>query len=356
MQVHPTQLIPNCVLMVDVFGKTNQPIVPNKTVLTETHIKVLQSFLVKEVEVAPKLANGLPFQPEVFEKKVTTKTIKTIPFLEQYHQTISSYKKLFIRWQSGTPMDIQTVRNLIIPLLERAEEAQADVFLLGNHSAKPDYFYHHSVTTSLLTALLAKRLGKKEWLQISLAAFLADSGTAKIKRSLVEKKGLYTDPEYTEIKMHPTFSYRFVEKCPSLTREAKLAVLQHHEQLDGSGYPMGVTEEKIHSFAKIIAIADTYHAMTSDRFYQNRRAFLQVIAVMHTLKNKQFDETMLHVFFTCIKEALLGKKVNLSDKRTAKIISLQLGKETKITVQVDSSGEQISLIDENQLTIKSIVD
>lgn len=361
LQVHPLQLVPDCVITEDIYGKTNHPIVKKDTIVSETHIQVLQSFLIEEVEVASRLANGLPFQPQVLDQIdqisnfSTTKEHK-LTFLEHYHQVVDHYQKLFVSWQSGTPIEIQDVRQLIVPLLERVDFAKSQILLLANQASKDNYFYHHSVAISLLTALLSKRLGwEKEWIQISIAAFLADSGMAKMNRSLFEKKGTVSEGEFTEIKKHPTYSYRFVEKCPSLGKPAKLAILQHHEKLDGTGYPLGVTSDKIHSYAKIIAIADAYHAMTSERFYQNNRPFFEVISDMYQLSDIQFDATILQTFISVIENVMNGAKVRLSNGEVAEISSIKLGKQKELMVFTDKTNEFIVLDTHNNVTIESII-
>lgn len=357
LRVHPSQLIPECIIVENVYGKTNQPIVPKKTVVKSIHIEVLKRFLISEVEVSAKLSNGQPFYPEPVvqnDPPETNKLKTTLPFLEHYDQVVDQYKTLFNQWQSGKMMNINDVRQLIVPLLERVDQAKPEVFLIANRSHEQDYLYHHSVATALITSLLAQRLGyEKESLQISLAALIADSGMAKLNHSLLEKKGRLNDQEFEEIKKHTTYSYRFIEKSPSLGKGAKLAILQHHERLDGSGYPFGVKEEKIHPFAKVVAIADAYHAMTAERLYQNKRPFFDAIINMFKLKFIQFDERMLDVFAVCIEESLLGKTIRLSNDQLAEIVFLELNQQTKLFVQLIENKEIIDLSQDYNLTIKS---
>ncbi|HSH45149.1 MAG TPA: HD domain-containing phosphohydrolase, partial [Longimicrobiales bacterium] len=74
--------------------------------------------------------------------------------------------------------------------------------------------------------------------------------------SIVFKEGKLTEYEYHEIKKHPTYSYRMLEKNALVSTKVKLAVLQHHERMDGSGYPLGIKAQQIHPYARIVMVCD----------------------------------------------------------------------------------------------------
>lgn len=346
----------------DVYSNTSHPIIAQDTVVTATHIKVLKSFLVDQVEVASKLANGLAFQPsqvipfeEVPAKQKTAKKEQPA-FLDDYRTVVTNYRKMFKQWQSGKALDIHEIRQLIVPLIERADEHHGEVFLLNNDVTKEMYFYHHSVAISLLSTILAKRLGfEQESIQIGIAALIADSGMAKINHRIFDHKGKLPKAEFEDLKQHSTFSYRYIEKSPALTKATKLAVLQHHERPDGQGYPLGITEEKIHPYAKIISIADAYHAMTSDRYYQQKQPFDRVIFQMQKESNHQFDSRCLKVFITCLEDALLEEKVYLSNRQTGTIVALAFSKYPEFIVQIHDTHEILSLSDQDELMIEYLI-
>ncbi|PXW89823.1 HD-GYP domain-containing protein (c-di-GMP phosphodiesterase class II) [Streptohalobacillus salinus] len=360
MRVHPKQLEPKCVLLQDIYGKGNYPIVPKKTVLSETHIDVLIRFSVLEVEVAKNLANGLTFFPQPLaeedklpqKKTLTEQEPEPVEFTVQYQEAVSQYQKMFTEWQSGVPLDIHAVRQLILPLLEEAEANQLTILLLASRSNKSEYIYHHSIAISLLTALLAKRLGyQKDWIQVSLAAFIADSGMAKVSPRILKKELPLTPPEKEEVEKHPTFSYRNAQNCPSLSKAAKLGVIQHHEYLDGSGYPLGVKADKIHPYAKMIAITDSYHAMTSERFYRHKKPFFAVIPEMRQKINHQFDPEFLNAFIQLLEETILDQPVYLTNGQSGRVVSLSLDDHPEVLVQVHETQDVISIADQNKVKI-----
>ncbi|MDL4840919.1 HD-GYP domain-containing protein [Aquibacillus rhizosphaerae] len=365
MWVHPKQLVPGCRIVTDVMGKTNRPIVPKNIVLDEVHIQVLQDFLVMNVEVSPRLANGVPFVPRELTKeeieenkkdKSSNKNKIALSFDDQYLEAVQRYKQLFLNWQSGSAVNMRQVRDIIVPLLERIDEVGLDLFLLHQYASKQDYFYHHGIAMGLISGFLAKKKGfKKEWVQVGLAGFLADSGMSKVSISLFNKSETLSLPEYEEIKKHPTYSYRFVEKVPSLSVGVKLAILQHHERLDGSGYPLGVDKSKIHPYACILAVSDSYHAMTSERVYQKKQSPFKVIEEMMLDQFDKFDHEVLRVFVDSLANFSTGTKVLLSNQKKAEIVFIDSKQMTRPMVRLENSNEIFSLMDRRSIYIEEIL-
>src|SRR5699024_4779276 len=119
---------------------------------------------------------------------------------------------------------------------------------------------HHGVSVAILSAYIDKKMGfsKDKCLQHGLSCFLCDISMAKIRPDIRFKTDVLNDAEYQEVKKHPIYSYRMIEQQPTVSHAAKLGILQHHERVDGSGYPLGLKKNKIHRFARIIAVCDIY--------------------------------------------------------------------------------------------------
>lgn len=353
-------------VMKDVMGKTSRPLIPENTVLNEEHIKVLEKFLVNEVDVSKRLSFGAPFLPkEVLqepptekEREVTSNRLAATSFHDKYLDAVQTYKRLFSCWQSGSKIDIYQIRAIIIPLLENVEQVSLDLFTLHHHySSKQDYFYHHGVSTALITAYLTNKLGYKkgDWTQAGLAGFLSDAGMARLTPSLFEKEGALIEKEYEEIKKHPTYSYRLVEKIPSLTQGAKLAILQHHERSDGSGYPLGINKEKLHPYASIIAIADMYHAMTSTRIYRGKKSPFKVIEEMLQDQFEKFDHQIVKTFVNSMTRFSTGTKVMLSNNIQGEIVFVEEKHPTRPIVRIDKTDEILPLKNETGIFIEEIL-
>lgn len=357
VRIHTKQLVPKCVITEDIFANGTHPIIPRKTVVEPVHIEILNRFLINEVNVAENLANGLTFFPDDWDEdeneEPKKRNIVKKDFFTHYKEVVEEYAAFYSKWQNGVPFDMNEVRQLMLPLFERVDHHQKEILLLADQSNKESYVFHHSVAMSLLAAMFSKNLGfEKDWIQVSLAALLSDSGMSKITTRIITKKTALVQPEREEMKKHPTYSYRLIEKCASLTRAAKLGVIQHHEKLDGSGYPLGVRGDKIHRYAKIISIVDAYHAMTAERFYQERKPFFAVLPEMIQERNRQFDPELLEAFIKLAETCLIHQIVYLSNGERARIVSLTFDEHPELLVQTNQNKRVLSIADQSSLTIE----
>ncbi|MFD2045620.1 HD-GYP domain-containing protein [Ornithinibacillus salinisoli] len=365
MRVNPSQLVPGCVLLRDVLGKTNRPIIPKKTVLTKEHIKILEKFLIETVDVSEKLQDGKLYKPNPEEKpKEKTKSTKKkdiqldkLSFEDHYLYVVATYQKLFDTWRNNAPIDMVIVRNLIIPLINRMDDIGSAIYTLHNFTNKKDYFYHHSVSVSIIAAFIGKKMGyeKGEWLQIGIAGLLSDAGMAKLSPSLLQKEGSLNQTERAEVIKHPTYSYRLLEHLSSVTYAIKLAVLQHHERIDGSGYPLGLSKEKIHNYARIIAVCDTYHAMTSERMYKEKQSPFRVIEELQKEQYTKLDVIVVQTFIEAISNFSVGTKVSLSNNQIGEIVFMEPNQPTRPMIRLDKSDEIISLSNHHTLFIQEII-
>ncbi|WP_099158961.1 HD-GYP domain-containing protein [Virgibacillus ndiopensis] len=361
MHIDPSQLVPGCVLISDVKGKTNRPIVPMNTVLSEKHITVLQKFLVETVDVSPKLINGEPFTPKVIHKKESIGKRKSKKeynsLVDHYLDVVDRYRKVFESWQNSVPIDMPHVRQMLIPLLERVGMVGSDLFTLHHSVKKEDYYYHHSVSVAIFSAYLAKKMGytKGEWLQIGLAGFLSDCGMARVDPAIVNKQGALTSSELNEIKKHPTYSYRLVEQIPTITQTVKLAILQHHERMDGSGYPLGLSRNKILTYARIIAVSDIYHAMICERHYKKKQSPFKVMEEIQKEQFSQLDHNVVQTFVSSLANFSIGTRVKLSNNYTGEIVFMEEKYPTRPMVRLDENDKIVILKNEPNLYIAEIL-
>ncbi|WP_163969261.1 HD-GYP domain-containing protein [Oceanobacillus halotolerans] len=360
MRVRVEQLVPGCVVIRDIYSKTTKPIVPKNTVLTEEHIKVLERFLIEQVDVAHQLADGQAFNPKKLtpkEKKEQSIEIEARSFKEHYQYVVTKYKALFTEWQQQKPIDVAVIRKWLVPLLERQDDINQAVYTLHHYAGKETYFYHHSVALSVLSTFLAKKMGysKAEYLQVGIAALLCDCGMSKLNPTMLMSTDSLTGAEFKEIKKHPVYSYRFVEHIPTITKSMKLAVLQHHERCDGSGYPLGLTTSNIHPYARIIAVCDIYHAMTCERPYQEKRSSFQVIEEIQKEQFSTLDVKVVQTFMKSLSNFSIGTKVKLSNDQIGEIVFVESEQPTRPMIRISDTDHIISLKDETNLYIDELL-
>ena len=367
MQMQPSQVIEGYVLLKDVHGKSGRPIIKKNTVLTEIHITILQKFLIESVDVSSERVDGKEDkteqekkdeqEPPIIKNKVKAESIETNSFREHYLQVVSGFRHELNQWNNSMPIDILKIRQLIIPLLERVDELDVEIFSLHHYARAEDYIYHHSVAVSIISAYVAKEMGYKkgEGLQIGIAGLLCDSGMTRVDPAIIKSVGPLTNKQLRDIKNHPTYSYRMVENLPAISQTAKQAILQHHERMDGSGYPTGIAKEKINDYARILAVSDTYHAMTSERFYKKKQSPFKVIDELYKEQFTRLDPRVVHVFTLSLTKRSLGKMVTLSNGVTGEIIFIDDDYPTRPLVKLDTTKEIISLRKNPELHIKEFI-
>ncbi|MFA9397395.1 MAG: HD-GYP domain-containing protein [Clostridiaceae bacterium] len=170
----------------------------------------------------------------------------------------------------------------------------SDIKLLGLHNP---YTKQHSENVAHISSKIAKKLEMtdEEIDNIYWTGLVHDIGKILISDDILDKKGKLTNEEYEIVKKHPVWGYETLNTNIDLSKIAK-DVLHHHERWDGNGYPHGLKEDNIPYVSRIIAVADTYDAMTSDRPY--RGALSHGIAINEIKKNSgtQFDPEIVKAF------------------------------------------------------------
>jgi len=169
--------------------------------------------------------------------------------------------------------------------------------------AKDPYTAGHSVRVAEYTEKIARKLRLNEY-DVDILTNLAnlhDIGKVQIDLSILNKPGKYNDANWTEMKKHPEVGYEIVKEIVFLKNSAK-AILYHHEKIDGSGYPYGIKGDKIPLFAKILTVADSYDAMTSNRPYKTALSQKRAIKELERCADKDFDSKISSIMIEIIKE------------------------------------------------------
>ena len=170
--------------------------------------------------------------------------------------------------------------------------------LAGAIDAKDPYTKGHSTSVSKFSEALARaiNLPEKEVERITLGALLHDVGKIGIPESILKKEGPLSDDEWKIMKQHPVIGTEKVLKPNLSLRDLIPIVKYHHERVDGKGYPDGLSDKDIPLAAKIVAIADTYHALISDRPYRKGMNIEKAISILEEGAGKQWDENLIRTF------------------------------------------------------------
>ena len=357
MLVSTNLLVEGCMLSEDVTGYSNHPIMSKKTILTEELINILQGFLISEVHVEKILMDGRKFSPKNHVDQETEGTDKFSDFSVLYLKNVQLYKKLFKNWQAGSKLEVAEIRTLLVPLMGLILEDPAEILMLHHYCSKEEYIYHHSISVGLIAGYLAHKMkcSKADVYQAALGGCLADSGMAKLSEGILLKASSLTAEENDEMQQHPLFSYQMIKDSPLIADVVKLAVLQHHGRMDGTGYPETMRNKKMHLFSKIIAVADVFHAMTSERIYRKKQSPFKVIEMILHDSFGKFDIRVVRTLMEGIANFSVGSNVVLNNGIAAEIIFSDARSQIRPMVKVQGSEQIINLMTSPDLYIEEIV-
>jgi putative nucleotidyltransferase with HDIG domain len=179
--------------------------------------------------------------------------------------------------------------------------------------AKDDYTKHHSYRVASYAVAIAKELGwkKNDVEGIYVAGLLHDIGKIIIDRNIINKGADLTAPELSEIKKHPQVSYDILSKVKFPWKNVEHIVRHHHERLDGTGYPDALMSPQLSDGVKILALADAFDAMTTDRPYRKKMSLSAAVQEVMQCRGTQFDEKISNTFFAILRKELSGEAKEL---------------------------------------------
>lgn len=201
--------------------------------------------------------------------------------------------------------------NKIVEELRSHDSIYIDMMEMRNYD---DYTYSHSVNVAILSTIIGIGLGlsNKNLQALSLAGLLHDIGKIRIPEEIIKKPDKLTAEEMEIVQLHPELSYEIIKNNYDIPTPTKVAIRLHHENEDGSGYPYGITSDKIYLLAKILHVADVYDALISKRPYKN--AFCPAEAIEYMMGNcgNLFHHEIVTTFIRYVSPYPIGIEVELS--------------------------------------------
>jgi len=204
--------------------------------------------------------------------------------------------------ESSGQLDINELQKIADSIMYDVIDRPENLLQLTDIRLHDTYTFAHSVNVSIISAMIGRllKLPKEELSLLTLGGLLHDLGKIKVASEILNKNGRLNDEEFSEIKHHPEEgARRIMEMADMLPHPEILARIaeEHHERLDGSGYPHNKKSNEIHSFSKVVAIADVYDALTSERSYKRPYTPSVTRNIMVNLSKGHFDESLIHLFF-----------------------------------------------------------
>jgi len=222
----------------------------------------------------------------------------------------------------GRTLDLNRAREVVDNCVDSILRNEDALLLLTKLKNKDAYTAEHSLNVSILSAAFGKKLGllEEEIRTLGLSGLLHDIGKAKVPVDLLQKPGPLTPEEHGIMQNHANWGRDMLMALPRVVHAAVDVAYNHHERLDGRGYPRGLVDSQIPYFAKIVAIVDTYDAITSNRAYDRARSSREALEIIHRFRGIQFDQELAREFVLLIGIYPPGAIVEMKSGEVAIVI------------------------------------
>ncbi len=227
--------------------------------------------------------------------------------------------------RGGKALDIQQANIVVKNITESLSRNPDAMVLLGSIKSHERAAEAHAMNTCILSITLGRfmRFSPKMVDELGLAALLHDVGEVKIPVELI-RDGAKTPEEVELVKGHPEFGAEILLGAKGIPNSVVDVAFSHHEQVDGKGYPRGLASEGISTFARIVAIIDTYDRLTQGRDEKNVSP-TEALRYLYLYRDKFFDGRITEVFIKCLGIYPVGSLVELETGEVGIVISVQPG-------------------------------
>ena len=329
----------------DIFNQYGTLIVAENTIINEPIQKSLLSMNIDDfwvIRTSQEMQFG--YSDPQLEK-----------FFESYKDNTKTLEKLIDNICNNDQPDLNDLDKICNSIYSEITECKYIVQFLCKIKNHDSYTFEHSLNVSFYCALICKWLNLSEikTKNIIKAGLLHDIGKTKIPIELLNKKESLCEKELERIRMHAICGYNIVKDIISLDSDIKLGVLLHHEREDGSGYPYRYSSKQLNINTKIISIADTYDALTSERVYRNKYTPFIALDILMKEGLTTYDINIMNAFINNLIFHYIGSQVLLSSSEIGTVVHIPMHDITRPIVIIES--RVVDLSKEDNLKIVSII-
>lgn len=364
--VNVQELQEGMILAQDVYSDEDSIIVPEKVELKSKTIKALQDFGIEKVYIVGEPAVDREEQELLRDVAIAQGIPQTKPTIhpELQENAIHNLEDIFVlaqkdelTQQNATHL-VKELDSVVDQLVETLMHDRDSLVNIADLKSYDDYTFHHSLAVAVLSLAIGQSLGfaPKELNLLGRTAMLHDIGKTAIPIEIINKPSKLDPDEFITIKTHSPEGYDYLVKGNIGEKSLLEGVLYHHERIDGTGYPKGLSGEDIPLLSRIICVADVYDALTSNRPY--REPMQPAAAVEYIMGNVGliFDYDIVMAFLKKLELYPVGSHIELSNSQTAVVMNNEYS--MRPTVKVLDTGQVLDLYHDRDclsLTIKRIV-
>jgi putative nucleotidyltransferase with HDIG domain len=213
----------------------------------------------------------------------------------------------------GKQVEAEKVERVVEGMVDSIFRNQDALMSLARIKQTDEYTFYHSMSVGVLMISFARHMGFDKQLiqEVGVGAMLHDIGKMKVPQDILNKEGRFTEDEYNRIKEHVAHGRNILERTPGISKISVSIAAEHHERIDGTGYPDKLQGDEISVFGQMTAIADVYDAMTSDRCYQCKTDPTAVLKKLYEWSKLHYSQDLVQRFIRCVGIYPIGTLVRL---------------------------------------------
>jgi HD-GYP domain-containing protein (c-di-GMP phosphodiesterase class II) len=230
-----------------------------------------------------------------------------------------------VKKRSVTCMQLgRAFKSIIDSILDDVTSNQDAMMMLVNIHASDHYLFQHSVNVCIYSTILGQAHGysRSELATLSLGALLHDIGKTQLPQDLLLKPSRLTAEEFSIIQTHASIGFTMLKDEPNIPLLAAHIALQHHERVNGTGYPRAISGNSIHEYARFVGVVDSYDAMTTHRVYRSAMLPHDAMEVLYTGAGTLYDQQIIELFRDKIAIYPLGMLVGLNTGEIGVVVDI----------------------------------
>lgn len=329
-RVYTEELQAGMIVARTVMGTEGRHFINQNTELTVNLIQKLQELGIASIFVKDNLIDIEA------EDIVSNKVLATVS---------STLKQSLNAFRNGKELDMVSLRKSVNLLIDEVILNRNTLIQKEEIRSHDDYLLFHPISVSVYAIMTGLSLGYPEGniVDLGLGTLLHDIGMMTIDRLIINNPGTLNQQEMDVIKQHPEIGFNILRSYRELSTTSAHIAYQHHERVDGSGYPRGLRDKEIVEYAKIAAVADTFDAVISDHPYRKAYCITDGLTVLKGLQNSFFDAEIVDAFISNIAFYPIGSLIRLVDGRIAVVIAANRFNMTRpvIEIMTDDHGNPL---------------
>ncbi len=253
---------------------------------------------VPEEQTAPPQWNPSTLVPEALHDAIADRRMAP----ERRSRVVYQHSREMMKRLLETPTteNLSTSKKVISDIAELIladDQTASNMLRITSHDF---YTYTHSVNVGVSAIMLAKEMYRHsdahDIHELGAGFFLHDLGKTRVRAEVINKPGRLSDAEMKHMRIHPYQGYKLLEQAEMMSEECRYIIMQHHERVDGTGYPQRLAGEQIHQYGRLCCIADVFDALTAERSYKTAMTPFEALKLMKEQMLNHFDKEMFATF------------------------------------------------------------